>query len=221
MAVFSGTNLDDIITPSFISSGVTVSPPFSTLIGNDIINGGAGNDTINGGDGNDTINGGDGNDIINAGVGNDIINAGVGNDTINGGLGKDIINAGVGNDIINGGAGKDIINGGAGDDIINGGAGDDNLTGGDGNDTLTGGGGNDTFVFKAGFGADIITDFQDGLDLIDLTAFGNSSVFSTLNIIPNPASGTNVLITSTLTGFGSITLQNFTGTLDQSDFLFM
>jgi carbonic anhydrase len=134
--------------------------------------------------------------------------------------GKDTLDGGQKDDKLFGEAGKDLLLGGSGNDYLDGGAGKDTLNGNGGNDALTGGNSKDTFVFEAGFGTDVITDFQDGVDIIDLSAFGNPSVFGTLSIAPNPASGTNVLITSTLTGFGSITLQNFTGTLDQSDFLF-
>ena len=49
---------------------------------------------------------------------------------------------------------------------INGGDGNDTLYGGDGNDTLTGGVGNDTFVYANGGGDDIITDYEEGQDVI-------------------------------------------------------
>jgi Ca2+-binding RTX toxin-like protein len=49
-----------------------------------------------------------------------------------------------------------------GDDILNAGRGNDTLVGGGGDDTMTGGLGNDTFVFRSGFGHDIIMDFHHG-----------------------------------------------------------
>ncbi len=67
-----------------------------------------------------------------------------------------------------------IFLGGALDDTYSGGAGDDSLTGGAGADTLTGGAGADTFVLAEGDGgdvlslADLITDFEDEIDLIGL-----------------------------------------------------
>ncbi len=134
--------------------------------------------------------------------------------------GKDTLDGGQKDDKLFGEAGKDLLLGGDGNDYLDGGDGKDILNGNSGNDALTGGTGKDTFIFEAGFGTDAITDFKDGADVIDLRAFGDSTVFGTLSITPNPASETNVLITSTLPGFGSITLQNFTGTLDRSDFLF-
>lgn len=151
----------------------------------------------------------------------DLMNAKDGRDTLDGGLKNDKLFGEAGSDLLLGGSGNDYLDGGSGDDILNGGS---------GNDTLVGGGNKDTFVFQTGFGTDIITDFRDGVDLIDLRAFTNfgddddddnrKSVFGTLSITPNPANGANVLITSSLTGFGRITLNNFTGTLNQSDFLF-
>lgn len=63
-----------------------------------------------------------------------------------------------------------------GDDTLRGGDGNDRLIGGTGKDTLTGGAGTDVFVFspgdsKAGGGVrDVITDFQTGIDKLDISA---------------------------------------------------
>ncbi|WP_300013565.1 calcium-binding protein [uncultured Roseobacter sp.] len=62
----------------------------------------------------------------------------------------------------------DIIYGLEGNDTLDGGEGDDVLRGGGGADTLTGGAGADTFVFAAGDAADVVTDFQDGFDLVQI-----------------------------------------------------
>ena len=63
-----------------------------------------------------------------------------------------------------------------GADTLIGGQGDDTLIGGLGNDTLTGGAGCDLFLFEAGDGSDVITDFGiddtlrlDGFDLSEVT----------------------------------------------------
>ena len=104
MANFTGTNSDEIITPSFVSSTVTATG--GTLPSNvaDFIDGGAGNDTIDGGDGNDTILGGDGNDLLIGGDGDDVVI---------GGRGTDVSRLGAGNDrfIWNQGDGSDIVDG--------------------------------------------------------------------------------------------------------------
>jgi Ca2+-binding RTX toxin-like protein len=80
-----------------------------------------------------------------------------------------------GDDVLLGGSGNDQLIGGDGDDTLIGGAGDDILIGGAGNNTLTGGDGDDTFVIDiskldSNDIFDIITDFGDGNDVIDLTA---------------------------------------------------
>ena len=67
---------------------------------------------------------------------------------------------GSGNDTLKG----DYTSGFAGNDTLIGNAGDDTLEGNAGNDTLTGGAGSDTFHFSKGFGHDVITDFEAGVD---------------------------------------------------------
>ncbi|PIB25649.1 hypothetical protein BFP76_00495 [Amylibacter kogurei] len=66
---------------------------------------------------------------------------------------------------------NDIMFGAGNGDQINGRAGDDMIDGGAGRDILTGGTGNDTFVFAPDGRRDIITDFQLGKDVIDLSQF--------------------------------------------------
>ena len=92
---------------------------------------------------------------------------GVGNN-VRGGSGNDVLNGYKGWDKLFGQAGNDFLYGGAGNDVLNGGAGNDRLFGGAGNDRLTGGAGKDVFVFAKGAGADTITDFQDGVDRIQI-----------------------------------------------------
>ena len=101
-------------------------------------------------------------------------------------------------------------------DTLTGGAGDDTITGLGGDDTLTGGAGADTFVFASGHGADTITDFTDGEDTIDLSAFTGITSFTDLTVAQD---GDNTVIT--IPGGGTITLQDFTSTdLDETDFVF-
>lgn len=60
----------------------------------------------------------------------------------------------------------------AGNDVLTGGRGNDTLEGGGGNDTLTGGRGSDTFIFNpTELGADVITDFHNGFDQLDVSAY--------------------------------------------------
>jgi Ca2+-binding RTX toxin-like protein len=80
---------------------------------------------------------------------------------------------------LSGGDGDDVLSGLGGDDIVSGGNGKDLIFGGTGADTLSGGADADTFVFSSadaskfinGKPQDVITDFQAGVDHIDLTAF--------------------------------------------------
>ena len=101
-------------------------------------------------------------------------------------------------------------------ETLTGGAGDDTIAGLGGDDTLTGNAGDDTFVFASGHGADTITDFTDGEDTIDLSAFTAITGFSDLTVAQN-GSDTEI----TVPGGGTITLQDFTSTdLDATDFAF-
>ncbi len=111
MANFTGTNADEIIIPSFVSSTVTATGGARPSNAADIIDGGAGNDTIDGGGGNDVLLGGDGNDLLIGGAGNDIITGGRGNDTLLGGSGNDVMiwNPGDGSDVVEGGSGTDTL----------------------------------------------------------------------------------------------------------------
>ena len=68
--------------------------------------------------------------------------------------------------------------GGKGKDSLTGGAGDDSLWGGKGNDTLTGGDGNDTFIYQAGQGNDLITDYAADELLTILDKRGNEGTFT-------------------------------------------
>ena len=79
-----------------------------------------------------------------------------------------------GDDSLLGNAGPNSLWGMGGDDVLDGRGGNDVLYGGEGEDTLTGGAGDDIFVLEPGgtgavFG-DLITDFGDGLDSLQVTA---------------------------------------------------
>lgn len=135
---------------------------------NDQINAGRGNDRVQGKDGDDRIKGGVGSDVLIGGRGNDLIFGNGGSDTLRGSAGNDDLRSGGGQDRISGGGGNDKMNGGGGADFLNGSGGDDTLMGSRGSDTLKGGQGEDTFVFASNDGADVIRDFQQGADLIQI-----------------------------------------------------
>jgi len=158
---------------------ITGNDSANTLKGNggdDILDGGGGADTLIGGTGNDTYyvdNAGDattelaneGTDLVRARAGY-VLGQNVENLTLEAGAGNI---AGTGNSLSN------AIQGNEGNNALNGGDGADTLTGGAGADMLTGGAGVDTFVFAPGDTSavyaqrDVITDFQIGVDKIDLS----------------------------------------------------
>ena len=63
------------------------------------------------------------------------------------------------------------LSGSDADNELVGNAGDNTILAGGGSDMMTGGSGSDTFVLTPGDGANEVVDFEDGQDLIDLTAF--------------------------------------------------
>ena len=96
------------------------------------------------------------------------------------------------------------------EDVI-GGVNNDVLGGAGGvNNTLTEGDGADNFVFNTGYGADTVTDFQDGLDMIDLQ--GNANVTTYLADVTVVSTATETTITTT--GGDTIVLDGVTGGID-------
>jgi Ca2+-binding RTX toxin-like protein len=208
--------------------------------GDDLIYGLGKNDLILGLDGADEIHGGDGNDSIDGGTGSDALYGEEGNDTLDlsggnsgmafGGLGNDrLIGSAVGYSDLRGDEGNDVIEAGADGASLDGGAGDDRLVGGAAADQFTGGAGLDLFVLGAvwsadAFFGDIIWDFEDGVEKIDLR--GTGLTFQDLTIehvdlgffayalISNPTAG----LIEVRTGFD----ENFEARvhIDESDFLF-
>lgn len=79
---------------------------------------------------------------------------------------------GGGGNIIRGNTRDNVLIGGDADELIFGRDGDDTINAGAGNDTVTGGEGADVFVVDAGTQFLTITDFENGVDRIDLSAFG-------------------------------------------------
>ncbi len=104
----------------------------------------------------------------------------LGNDCLQGYAGSDILFGNTGNDTLWGDSGSDTLYGGQGNDWLNGGSETDVLLGDRGDDTLTGSAGGDRFDFRRGDGSDIVTDFQDGIDIIGLK---EGLTFETLTIV--------------------------------------
>ncbi|MBF9030202.1 hypothetical protein HKCCE3408_07330 [Rhodobacterales bacterium HKCCE3408] len=150
-----------------------------------------------------------------------------GNDTIWAGTSDDSIFGGIGDDEIYGGEGDDLVVGQDGDDFLFGDAGNDSLHAGDGADGLYGFGGNDwifltddgdvdTIYFNVGDDADVIDNFEHGVDKVYLANLGVSA-FGDLTIVYN-ADGTQAQI-----DFGGGDMLTFTGleqALEAGDFLF-
>ena len=122
-------------------------------------------DNIEGTDGDDTLIGTSGNDVM---IGFD------GNDTLIGRGGRDFMDGGAGDDFLQGDGSADTLIGGSGNDILEAGRG--------AQDTLTGGADADTFRFQDGFGSDTITDFEIGIDVIDLEMLTLATGFADLTI---------------------------------------
>ncbi len=215
-------------------------------LGNDTVDGGDGSDYLYGQGGDDTINAGagamdvslgdDGNDTINGEAGMDYMYGYAGNDTLRGGAGDDVAYGGTGNDELYGDdgadwlfgeAGNDKLFGGAGADLLMGGAGVDEITGGAGNDWMWGGdmagagdGVADTFIFGAAWGGDVIWDFEDGKDMLDVSGAGITSfadlTIGTFGQFTTITSATGDIIY--LRGAGDVAIAE--SSIETSDFIF-
>ncbi|MBP2292543.1 calcium-binding protein [Azospirillum rugosum] len=195
------------------------------------INAGAGNDWLMGGSGNDTLRGGAGNDFFEGGEGADVIAGGAGIDTAyfsrsqagvtvnlatgigSGGVAdgdrlsgiEDVYGSYYGDSLI-GNAAANKLTGWEGNDTLSGGKGDDTLIGGSGNDVLIGGAGGDAFRFlRYDAGTDVISDFQTGVDRIELEgwSFGNlpdGPLDASLFALNAPADADDRFIFNTATG---------------------
>ncbi|MGB3493837.1 MAG: DUF4347 domain-containing protein [Elainellaceae cyanobacterium] len=149
------------------------------LDGDDNISGGDANDFVAGNKGDDNISGGNGDDVIRGRRDNDICRGNDGDDEVYGDRGDDRLFGNAGDDFVKGGVGKDRIKGGDGNDELIGnggndrivcGSGDDSVIGGFGSDLIKGGAGSDVFHYRGfGDGGDRITDFQVGVDVLDIT----------------------------------------------------
>ena len=119
--------------------------------------------------------------------------------------------------MLGGNGGANHLTGGEGNDGLWGSNGDDVLEGGAGDDTLNGGPDDDIFVIAPGGGNDTITDFTDGDDNIDLSAFEDIASYNDLSMEQHEG---DVVIDLSGQGGGTIVLSNFDiSNLDASDFI--
>lgn len=214
--------------------------------GDDVIRGGAGDDQLFSLGGTDALYGGDGDDELFAGGSGagDSLDGGDGADQLHGSTYADVFIGGLGIDTVfyggavavninlatgahSGAAAGDTYYGierfslSSGDDVFTGRERADYVLAGDGSDTLTGGADADRFAIDAGaFGADTITDFENGVDFIRVLASAQGAVgddFSDLSISSN-GSGWAVI---TFQDGSTMTLTGVTAAqIDASDFLF-
>ncbi|MCL2930213.1 MAG: hypothetical protein MGG37_20335, partial [Trichodesmium sp. MAG_R01] len=146
------------------------------LNGNDTVKGSEDNEVMNGNRDDDLLMGGPGQDFLRGGKGFDKVHGDEGEDIVLGDRQDDFVYGGEGNDLVRGGKDLDFLEGGPGNDEILGDKGADHLIGGPGLDTLTGGNdpngsgdrAADIFQLATGKGTDIITDFEPGIDFIEL-----------------------------------------------------
>lgn len=210
LADVAGNAFPGITDPTFLNFTTAAGNIFNGTAGADNYTGTAANDVIYGLGGNDTLSGAGGDDLIDGGAGNDTMNGGAngtGGDTVSyaSAASAVTVSLAVTGSQVTGGAGSDrlsnfenltgsnfndTLTGNNGANLIDGGLGNDTITGGQGADSLRGGSGSDIFDFnnvnETGNTAttrDVILDFQQGQDRIDLstidasTALGGNNAF--------------------------------------------
>lgn len=182
---------------------------------NDRLDGDDNDNRLYGAGGDDGLYGKHGRDVIYAGDGDDYARGDQGDDNIYGEDGDDRLDGNDNNDILSGGRGNDQLWGKNHDDRLYGDVGDDRLTGGRHNDELTGGAGDDVFIFAEDDGTDVITDFENGTDVIEFTTAGITFASLTITDTDEGAQVTyDTDDTITLTGIEA-------RLLTQEDFIFV
>lgn len=190
-----------------VLKGSAASESFGGSIFDDTIDGGAGNDNLFGGNaGRDDLRGGTGNDTVNGGSDRDNLAGGTGDDFVFGGDDNDTIKGDEGNDSLRGDAGDDSISGGSGADTIDAGLGRSTIDGGTGNDSLTGGDLGDVFIFRAGDGIDVITNFSANRDALRVIDFGTRFDTAAEWLAAGDQVGANVVFDITVDGARALRL---------------
>ena len=210
-------NIENVIGSDYIDSirGDSGENDLYGRGGNDELNGGAGDDRLFGEDGEDQLWGLSGADRLDGGDGIDIavywssdaaVTVDLENGTGRGGHAE-------GDVIVN----VENLWGSDHNDVLSGDTGPNRLYGSRGNDILEGRGGADRFIFEHSNGDDIILDFTNNEDLIDLSAIGLSG-YDDLTL---SSDSNGVTIHMAGNGGGSILLEGFDiANLDASDFIF-
>lgn len=155
---------------------------------------------VRGAAGDDALIGASGEDLFDGGSGEDVLRGRAGDDILEGGEDDDLLAGNTGDDRVDGNQGDDRLFGNRGDDIVRGGSGNDLISGGRGDDVLTGNSGADVFVFNRRTDDDIITDFQNNLDQLDLSAFGLANVAALRNAGGIVENGAGSIIDLTVIG---------------------
>ena len=165
----------------------------------DVLSGDAGDNWIEGGLGADTLSGGDGVDTLSYANSNTRVVVDLLNGNVSLGHAAGDVIAGFENlngsrlpDYLLGSNDANVLSGGSGRDLLEARGGNDTLIGGTEDDVLRGGAGADVFVLNLGDGGDRITDWQDGLDRIDLSDFGLT--FSNVQSMSADQGGGNLLV---------------------------
>jgi Ca2+-binding RTX toxin-like protein len=104
-------------------------------------------------------------------------------------------------------SGHSAITGGEADDMISGGAGEETIDGAGGNDVMSGGLGADIFLIAHDSGTDVVTDFVQGVDKVDVRGLELSGFdqFSIEGNVIDVGDGN----TLTLDGIAAITEDDF------------
>ncbi len=143
--------------------------------------------------------------------------------------GNDVLAGGPDDDVLAGGLGEDFLTGGGGADRLAGGPGADLLTGGRGaRVSLTGGAGADRFEYQTSDDdsdillADLIEDFEDGTDLIQLAgglAFGDLTIDQTADVAGGASNDTVISISATARFLAILVDIDAGTTIDVNDFV--
>jgi Ca2+-binding RTX toxin-like protein len=197
------------------------------LAGNDTLDGGGGNDVLVGGVGADTLIGGSGDrdaasyQDATAGVVLSLATGGTGGDAAGDTFtGIEFVYGSAFDDSITGDGAVNRLTGGNGNDALDGAAGNDYLLGEAGNDTLTGGLGDDVFVFAAGFGNDVVSDFAAGAGRTDRLSLSAVGIHDFAGVLANAADSASGVVIA-ISGHGTITLAGVSvSQLHADDFIF-